>query len=106
ALAELFAAASSPKRSKIGSFLRLVHALDGRLRFPAAIPERAGLALSQALDADPGLGPRLAAALEADPPQSPEAEARLIERIRRTPPPAPAEAEAPSPAPSPEPPPA
>lgn len=34
ALARLFAPASRAKRSKIGSFFRIVHALDGTLRFP------------------------------------------------------------------------
>ena len=55
ALARLFASASRAKRSKIGSFLRLYTALDDRLRFPAAIPERLGLRLARALDADAGL---------------------------------------------------
>ena len=45
ALRALFAGASRPKRSRIRAFLELYHALDDALRFPAAIPERLGLAL-------------------------------------------------------------
>ena len=66
ALQRLFASASRAKRSKIGSFVGVVQALDGVLRFPAALPERAGLALAQGLERDAGLAARLAAAL-ADP---------------------------------------
>lgn len=50
ALRGLFANVSRSKRSKIGSFIRVVEALDGALRFPQAISERLGLALSKALD--------------------------------------------------------
>ncbi|MCB1367855.1 MAG: ParB N-terminal domain-containing protein, partial [Rhodobacteraceae bacterium] len=42
ALARLFAAASRAKRSKIGSFLRVFHALDDVLRFPTHLGERQG----------------------------------------------------------------
>jgi hypothetical protein len=66
ALQRLFASASRAKRSKIGSFVAVVQALDGVLRFPAALPERAGLALAQGLERDAGLAGRLAQAL-ADP---------------------------------------
>jgi len=59
ALAKLFHAASSPKRSKIGSFVRIVRALDPHLRFPTALNERVGLALAQALEADSMLGQRI-----------------------------------------------
>ena len=63
ALRALFAAASRAKRSKIGSFLTVVRALDGALRFPEAIGERLGLQLAQALEADAGLTTRLRALL-------------------------------------------
>lgn len=53
ALQQLFAAASRARRSKIGSFLGVYRALDGALRFPAAIPERLGLALARALETAP-----------------------------------------------------
>ncbi|MEL7345911.1 MAG: ParB N-terminal domain-containing protein, partial [Pseudomonadota bacterium] len=52
AIAALFSTASPAKRSKIGSFVRLHEALGGMLRFPAAIPERLGLALVAVLDGD------------------------------------------------------
>lgn len=68
ALQRLFASASRAKRSKIGSFLPLVAALDGALRFPAALPERLGLRLAAGLAADAGLALRIRAALEAAPP--------------------------------------
>lgn len=67
ALRALFAAASRAKRSKIGSFLSVVRALDGALRHPQAIGERLGLQLGRALEADEGLGARLRAALAAMP---------------------------------------
>lgn len=70
ALRGLFASASRAKRSKIGSFITLHRALGSALRFPSAIPERLGLALAQALEADPDLGPRLAADLAARPAAS------------------------------------
>ena len=84
ALQRLFANASRAKRSKIGSFLGLVQALDGVLRFPAALPERAGLRLAGALAADPGLADALAADWQADPPADAAAEqARLMARLAR-----------------------
>ena len=84
ALQRLFAGASRAKRSKIGSFLGLVQALDGVLRFPSELPERAGLALAAALAADAGLPARLAAAWAADPPATPQAEqARLSALLAR-----------------------
>jgi ParB-like chromosome segregation protein Spo0J len=56
ALQTLFAAASRAKRSKIGSFLPVVAALDGVLAHPAALTERLGLRLSKLLEDDPDLG--------------------------------------------------
>lgn len=49
AVRSLFASASRAKRSKINSFVEIVRALDGDLRFPTAIPERLGLSLAKAL---------------------------------------------------------
>jgi ParB family chromosome partitioning protein len=82
ALQRLFASASRSRRSKIGSFLGVYRALDGALRFPAALPERLGLALAQHLEACPGAAARLAALL-ADPPAADAAEeqARLAAAI-------------------------
>lgn len=67
ALQQLFSAASRARRSKIGSFLTIVRVLDDALRFPAAIPERLGLALAKRLEADPDGGRALAHALKSDP---------------------------------------
>lgn len=79
ALRRLFASASRARRSKIGSFTLLVHALDGALMFPSALSERTGLALAQAFEADPLMADRLRAWLEADPPQSAEAEQERLQ---------------------------
>lgn len=89
ALRALFAAASRAKRSKIGSFLAVVRALDGTLRFPEAIGERLGLQLAQAIEADAGLGPRLAQGLaqglRADPPADGAAEQARLARLMARP---------------------
>ena len=70
ALQQLFAAASRARRSKIGSFLAIHRHLDTVLRFPAALPERLGLALARLLEADPALARPLAASLSATPAQT------------------------------------
>ena len=80
ALRGLFAAASRPRRSKIASFMAVHDALDGALRFPAAIPERLGLRLAKALEADPALGPKLRARLRKAEPPDAAAEAALLTR--------------------------
>ncbi|PZQ94859.1 MAG: hypothetical protein DI533_20985 [Cereibacter sphaeroides] len=81
ALQHLFQNVSRAKRSKIGSFVTVYEALDGALRYPAAIPERLGLALAQALEADPTLGPRLRTAMAGAAPQSAAAEQALLQRL-------------------------
>ncbi|MFN7051656.1 MAG: ParB/RepB/Spo0J family partition protein [Gemmobacter sp.] len=53
ALQRLFSTASRARRSKIGSFLAIYHHLDPVLKFPAAIPERLGLALAKAIETRP-----------------------------------------------------
>ncbi|WP_102110312.1 ParB/RepB/Spo0J family partition protein [Oceaniglobus roseus] len=95
ALRALFHAASRPKRSKIGSFLVLVRELDGALRFPAAIGERLGLRLSQALEHDPRLAARIRRVLEDGDFADPAAEQRCLEAAL-------AEGARPVPAPTPE----
>ena len=70
ALQQLFSAASRARRSKIGSFLTIHRHLDGALRFPAALPERLGLALARLLEDDPTAGRLLQASLSARPPGS------------------------------------
>jgi ParB family chromosome partitioning protein len=78
ALQRLFAAASRARRSKIGSFIPIYRALDGGLRFPAAIPERLGLNLAKVLDASPERVAELMAALQAAPaPSAAEEQTRL-----------------------------
>ncbi|MGR3436451.1 MAG: ParB/RepB/Spo0J family partition protein [Shimia sp.] len=59
ALAGLFGSASKAKRSKIGSFVPVVDALDGALAFPGALGERLGLRLAKAIEEDPGFAARL-----------------------------------------------
>ena len=78
ALAALFQAASRAKRSKIGSFLRIVRALDADLRFPAALTERSGLALAGALERDETLEQRLILALQTACIETAESEAQVI----------------------------
>lgn len=70
ALQQLFAAASRAKRSKIGSFLTICHHLDGVLRFPAALPERLGLALARLLETDPAAVSSLQADLASGPAEN------------------------------------
>ncbi len=83
ALRALFASASRAKRSKIGSFIRVVAALDGALRFPGAIGERLGLRLAKALDSDPEVAVRLQSALQAAGAGTPEAELAVLEAALR-----------------------
>ncbi len=83
AVAALFAAASRAKRSKIGAFLALHAQLGDRLRFGPAIPERLGLALARALEADPSLAPRLRERLRKSAPETAAAELALLERALR-----------------------
>ena len=76
ALRHLFQNVSRAKRSKIGSFVTVYRHLDGILHFPAAIPERLGLALAQALEADPALPARIADRLKPPPRTAEEEQAR------------------------------
>ena len=73
ALQGLYAAAPRAKRSKIGSFVTLVAALDDVLRFPTAISEKLGLALVKRLNETPGfaeeLRQRLTEAQSSEPAQ-------------------------------------
>ena len=78
ALRHLFATASRSKRSKIGSFVTLHRALGEALRFPASIPERLGLALAQALEADPVLAGALRQTLTETAAASAAAEQALL----------------------------
>lgn len=89
AVQTLFAAARAPKRSKIMSFTILVGHLDAALRFPAAIPEKLGLALAGALQKDPEFSPTLIRALQAADPSSAAEERAVLEAALRGPRPAP-----------------
>lgn len=83
ALRHLFSSASRAKRSKIGTFVTIYRQIDSALRFPAVIPERLGLALAAALEADAGLGARLVQTLGKAAPQSPAEEQTLIAHALR-----------------------
>lgn len=80
ALLALFRSASRAKRSKIRSFLPVVAALDGHLRFPHLIGERLGLKLAALLEADAGFGARARAALAQADPGTAEAEQEALSR--------------------------
>lgn len=77
-LAGLFGTVPRARRSKIRSFMVLVHALEGALAFPDKISERAGLGLVQRMQADAGFGPRLRAALIDEAPADAAAEQAVI----------------------------
>ena len=81
----LFASAPRAKRSKIGRFVTLVEALDGRLAHPTAIPEKLGLDLARALSEDAGLRARLETRLLRDPPRDAAEELRLLAEFARKP---------------------
>lgn len=86
ALQTLFQSASRSKRSKIGSFLGVVRALDDVLRFPQTLGERQGLQLSRALSEDDGLAKTLHDALSAAAPARPEDESAVLAAALATPP--------------------
>lgn len=78
ALKALFGSVSRSRRSKIGSFLAIFHALDEVLSHPAKISERQGLALSKALTQDGGLAARLRDQLQEKPSRSLEEEQAIL----------------------------
>lgn len=78
ALSVLFQSGSRARRSKIGTFVHIVHALDGVLRFPGALTERIGLQLGRALQDDTKLGAKMVASLQQTGPQDAAAEARVL----------------------------
>ncbi|QBF34279.1 ParB N-terminal domain-containing protein [Thalassococcus sp. S3] len=84
ALLSLFSTASRAKRSKIRSFLTIYHALDGDLRFAAAVPERLGLSLSKALSENRTLARRIRKRLAAAPAETPEAELQILQAVLTT----------------------
>jgi uncharacterized ParB-like nuclease family protein len=78
AVLALFGSVSRPKRSKIGTFVGLVEALEPVLTYPTVIPEKLGLKLSAALVEDEGLAKRIAKRLTQDPPKTSAAELRIL----------------------------
>ena len=94
ALRTLFGNVSRAKRSKIGTFMEVVEALDGSLRFPAALGERFGLRLARHLHR-PGLTDALRAALAEASPATADAEFDIIISVLESAVPAP---DAPEPA--------
>lgn len=88
AVTGLFAHAPAAKRSKIKCFIRIHELLGDVLSFPAAIPEKLGLVLNKALEADDRLAVRLVAALRNARPKDPAAERYLLEQALKSPVPA------------------
>lgn len=81
----LFANAKPARRSKILAFVRLHDALGSSLSFPAAIPEKLGLALVSAVEADNCFGARLKNELRKSPPETAREERAVLERALRRP---------------------
>jgi len=81
ALQQLFSTASRSKRSKIGSFLTLYHALDSQLQFAPAIPERLGLALVNSILDVPETAEMFRSGLKRAAASTPEAEIACLESI-------------------------
>ncbi|GIT89242.1 ParB N-terminal domain-containing protein [Roseobacter sp. OBYS 0001] len=79
AVQSLFSAARAPKRSKIMTFTHLVEHLDADLRFPAAIPEKVGLALVSALQGGGRFRAHLIKALRGAAPQDAAAERKVLD---------------------------
>ncbi len=80
AIQGLFANASAPKRSKIGSFVTLYAALHNVLRFPEAIPEKLGLSLAQAIEGEAGFATRLKDLLRKSAPETAAEERAILDR--------------------------
>jgi len=80
AVKALFASVTSAKRSKILRFVVLRQQLGQALSFPAAIPEKLGLALAAAIEADKAKATRLRDALRKTPPADAAAERHVLER--------------------------
>jgi len=81
ALLALFRTASRAKRSKIRSFLPLVAAFDGHLRFPHLIGERLGLRVSALLETHSAFAESLRTSLQTSAPDTPEAEQALLVKL-------------------------
>jgi ParB family chromosome partitioning protein len=78
ALQGLFGNATRAKRSKIGSFVALVEALDAVLMFPVTINEKLGLSLVREITRDQGFTASLISHLRAGTRDTPVAELRIL----------------------------
>jgi len=78
ALQGLFGSTTRSRRSKIGSFMVVVEALDGALAHAAAIPEKLGLALAGEIQDDAGFAPALRARLADAGYRNPQQELRAL----------------------------
>ena len=83
ALNALFSTGSYARRSKIKSFLLVVRALDGTLRFPTRMSERTGLAVSKVLT-DPVMEGRFRQALLRENPADADAETACLMAVLET----------------------
>lgn len=81
----LFSAVTPAKRSKILRFVVLRQTIGKGLSFPSAIPEKLGLALAAAIEADKKVAVRITDALRKTPPVDAAAERRVLERALKTP---------------------
>lgn len=93
AVKALFGSVPSAKRSKILRFVLLRQTLGRALLYPTAIPEKLGLALANAIEADKRLATRITDALRKTPPPDAAAERRVLERALKAPAPARAKGE-------------
>lgn len=85
AVKALFASVSPAKRSKILRFVVLRQTIGKALRFPAMIPEKLGLALAAAIEADKTIATRISDALRKTPPADAAAERRVLDRALKGP---------------------
>ena len=83
AVKELFVHAAAPKRSKILSFVALHRTIGEALHFPEAIPEKLGLALVKALEADPQLAKVAITRLRGTNPMNAVEERAVLEALLR-----------------------
>lgn len=80
AVSSLYSSVTSAKRSKISRFVVLRDALGEALAFPTAIPEKLGLALVTAIEADAAFAARLGDTLRKTAPEDASAERAVLER--------------------------
>jgi len=85
ALQGLYAATTRSKRSKIGTFITVVEALDPVLKYPTAISEKLGLALAGELTRNPGLAAILRARLQTEPQATATEELQLLAAALKAP---------------------